>query len=52
LDLAARVYEEAFPTKDRLLLDFEYKKMAPGELVVKQIRVIPQPAPVPPPTIE
>jgi hypothetical protein len=52
LDLAARVYEEVFPTKDRLLLDFEYKKMAPGELVVKQIRVIPQPAPVPPPTIE
>ena len=52
LDLAAQAYEETFPAKDRLLLDFEYKKMAPGELVVKQIRVIPQPTPVPPPTIE
>jgi hypothetical protein len=52
LDVAAQGYEEAFPTKDRLLLDFEYKKVAPGELVVKQIRIIPQPAIVPPPTIE
>jgi hypothetical protein len=52
LDVAAQGYEEAFSAKDRLLLDFEYKKMAPGELVVKQIRIIPQPTPVPPPTIE
>ena len=52
LDRAALEYENAFDAKDRLLLDFEYKKMVPGELVVKQIRAIPQPTPVPPPTIE
>ena len=49
---ATREYESVFEVKGRLLLDFEYKKMAPGELVVKQIRVIPQPLPVAPPTIE
>ena len=49
---AAQEYESTFQTKSRLLLDFEYKKMAAIGLVVKQIRAIPQPPQVPPPTIE
>ena len=52
LEQAAREFESAFLEKDRLLLDFEYKKMAPGDLVVKQIRLIPQRTPVPPPTFD
>ncbi len=52
LDRAAQAFETSFEENDHLLLDFEYKKMAESGLVVKQIRMIPQPAPVPPPTIE
>ncbi|HMO66417.1 MAG TPA: PEP/pyruvate-binding domain-containing protein, partial [Verrucomicrobiota bacterium] len=51
LDAAARAYEAEFPAKPELLLDFEYKKVAPaGRLSVKQIREVPRPdaAPVTP----
>jgi hypothetical protein len=41
LDTAAQAYAALFPEKDELILDFEYKKIAPGRLVVKQIREIP-----------
>ncbi len=45
LDAAARAYEAEFPTRRELVLDFEYKKVAPdGKLRVKQIRELPQPA--------
>ena len=39
----AEDYAEAFPAKQRFVLDFEYKKMAPDDLVVKQVREIPLP---------
>lgn len=41
LDQAARAYEAFYPEKKRLVLDFEYKKVRPGLLRVKQIREIP-----------
>jgi hypothetical protein len=44
LEKSARAYEAEFPAKQELLLDFEYKKVAPdGELRVKQIRELPRP---------
>lgn len=44
LDATARAYEAEFPAKQELLLDFEYKKIAPeGRLSVKQIRAVPRP---------
>ncbi len=49
---AAQAYESATSSPGRsIVLDFEYKKMKPGSLVVKQIRTVPQPSPVPPPTL-
>jgi len=42
LDAAAAVFLKVFPAKQRVSLDFEYKKVAPGRLEVKQIREIPQ----------
>lgn len=44
IDLAAREYEKDFPTKTSLVLDFEYKKIKPGVMRVKQIREVPQPS--------
>jgi len=41
--LVAEAYGAAFPGRQRFLLDFEYKKMEPGDLVVKQVREIPLP---------
>jgi hypothetical protein len=44
LDLSARAYEAVFPDKQQLVLDLEYKKVAPGgRLSVDQIREVPQP---------
>lgn len=43
-DVAAG-YKAAFPAKSRFLLDFEYKKQAPGDLIVKQVRELPLPNP-------
>jgi len=44
LDLSARAYEAVFPNKQQLVLDLEYKKIAPGgRLSVDQIREVPQP---------
>jgi hypothetical protein len=39
----ADAYHEYFPHKNRFLLDFEYKKLQPGILDVKQVREIPVP---------
>jgi hypothetical protein len=52
LDTAARAYESWFAAEQILELDFEWKKVAPGTLVIKQIRRIPRVPPVPPPVID
>lgn len=41
LDRAARAYEAEFPELTAVELDFEYKLVAPGRLLVKQIRRVP-----------
>lgn len=38
---AGTAYLEYFPNKREVLLDFEYKKISSGQLVVKQIREVP-----------
>jgi hypothetical protein len=38
---ASEAFLAAAPQRDEVLLDFEYKKVAPDDLVVKQIREIP-----------
>ena len=38
---ASGAYLDHFETKSEALLDFEYKKVAPGNIVLKQIRTIP-----------
>lgn len=51
LERSAAAYEAEFPLRKELLLDFEYKKVAPeGRLSVKQLREVPRPdtAPVMP----
>ena len=48
-DLLAAVadgYRALYPTKTRFILDYEYKKAVPGELVVKQVRELPASGPV------
>ena len=52
LDAGALAYEDYFASPVSLTLDFEYKKEAPGNLSVKQMRRIPRPERVPPPVIE
>lgn len=45
LDAAAREWEGALPPRERWILDFEYKKLAPDDrLSVKQIRPLPLPS--------
>lgn len=41
LDKVAVAYEAALPKPRNLVLDFEYKKVAPGVLRVKQVREVP-----------
>jgi hypothetical protein len=46
LDLLARVvdgYQHFYPAKTNFTLDFEYKKVYPGRLEVKQVRPLPRP---------
>jgi hypothetical protein len=43
LSRAADAYAAAFPTKQQVLLDFEYKKVSPGRIEIKQVREIPGP---------
>ena len=44
LDLSARAYEAVYPDKRQMVLDFEYKKVAPGGVLsVDQIREVPRP---------
>lgn len=41
LDHIAQEYESTLPKPRNLVLDFEYKKVAPGTLQVKQVREVP-----------
>jgi hypothetical protein len=43
LDAAARGYAAEFPNRKEFWLDFEYKKVQPGTLRIKQIREVPRP---------
>jgi hypothetical protein len=50
VSLLARVadgYSAMFPTKVTFSLDFEYKRLVPGKLDVKQVRPLPQPIAAP-----
>lgn len=51
LHTAALAYEAYDPSKSQYELDFEYKKLLPGRVGLKQIRTVPHPVPVPPPSI-
>lgn len=48
LDSGARAYANLFPERQTLVLNFEYKKLNPGRLMVKQIRELRTPAQVAP----
>jgi len=41
LTAVADGYRSLYPAKTRLVLDYEYKKIAPGTLEVKQVRALP-----------
>lgn len=41
LDAVARRYAQLNPTKSRFALDFEYKRVQPGRLELKQVRPLP-----------
>lgn len=51
LNTATLAYEAYYPAKTLFELDFEFKRMAPGEIGLKQIRAVPLPVQAPPPTI-
>lgn len=51
LNTATRAYEAYYPAKTSFELDFEFKRMVPGEIGIKQIRIVPHPVQVPPPSI-
>lgn len=51
LNTATLAYEEYYPTRTGFELDFEYKRLRPGAVGLKQIRAVPHPVPVPPPVI-
>ena len=48
---AAAAYGAYYPQKTSFELDFEFKKLQPGRVGLKQIRAVPHPEPVPVPTI-
>lgn len=51
MNAAARAYEAYYPDRAAFELDFEYKRTVPGHVGLKQMRLVPHPEPVPPPTI-
>jgi hypothetical protein len=51
LESATRAYHAHDPARRSYELDFEYKKLLPGTVGLKQMRPVPRPVPVPPPTI-
>ena len=48
---AANAYESYYPQKNSYELDFEFKRLTPGLVGVKQMRPVPHPTPVPVPTL-
>ena len=48
---AAQAYELYYPQKTSYELDFEFKRLTPGLVGVKQMRPVPHPTPVPVPTL-
>lgn len=51
LNAATLAYEAYYPAKTAFELDFEFKRLVPGRVGLKQIRAVPHPVPVPPPTL-
>lgn len=51
LEAATRAYEAYDPGRTAFELDFEYKKLVPGAVGLKQMRPVPRPVPVPPPIL-
>ncbi len=51
MQTAARAFGEYDPERLRFELDFEFKRLVPGEISLKQMRLVPHPQPVPVPTI-
>jgi hypothetical protein len=51
MNTAALAYEDYHPSNTTYELDFEYKRIVPGQVGLKQLRAVPHPTPVPPPTI-
>ena len=51
LNSVARAYEQYYPSKTAYELDFEFKRLVPGVVGLKQVRPVPHPTPIPPPTI-
>ena len=51
LNTASMAYEQYYPAKPQIELDLEFKKIKPGLMILKQIRPIPHPSPIPVPTI-
>jgi hypothetical protein len=51
LNTATLAYEAYYPVKTVFELDFEFKRLVPGHVGLKQIRAVPHPVLVPPPTI-
>jgi hypothetical protein len=51
LNATALAYEQYYPSKTSYELDFEFKRIVPGNVGPKQMRAVPHPTPVPPPTI-
>lgn len=47
LAMVANGYAQMFPAKTEFALDFEYKRVAPGTLDLKQVRPLPQPKATP-----
>ena len=51
MNAAALAWEAYYPGKSSYELDFEYKRLRPGRIGLKQMRPVPHPVPVPPPII-
>jgi len=51
MNTATLAYEAYYTNKTSFELDFEFKRLAPGNVGLKQIRAVPHPVQVPPPVI-
>jgi hypothetical protein len=51
MNTAALAWEAYYPARSSYELDFEFKRLQPGHVGLKQMRPVPHPVPVPPPVI-